>query len=60
MSLRSPVALSKKSLATAEGAALLTRLEQIMADGCLADKGASGVIRGVGFSTTFLTVCHCY
>ena len=35
---RSPVALSKKSLATAEGIALLKLLERIMADGCLADK----------------------
>jgi len=33
---RSPVALSKKSLETAEGIALLTLLERIMADGCLA------------------------
>jgi hypothetical protein len=35
---RSPVALSKKSLATAEGIALLTLLERIMADGQLADQ----------------------
>ena len=35
---RSPVALSKKSLATREGIALLQLLERIMADGCLADK----------------------
>jgi len=33
---RSPVALSEKSLATAEGTALLTLLERIMGDGCLA------------------------
>lgn len=35
---RSPVALSKKSLATAEGIALLNLLEQTMADGRLADQ----------------------
>jgi len=35
---RSAVALSKKSLATAEGTALLKLLERIMADGCLADQ----------------------
>ena len=35
---RSPVVLSKKSLATAEGVALLELLERIMADGRLADQ----------------------
>jgi len=35
---RSPVALSEKSLATAEGIALLKLLERIMADGRLADQ----------------------
>lgn len=35
---RSPVALSKKSMATADGTALLTLLERIMADGRLASQ----------------------